>query len=264
MLTIAGSDSGGGAGIQADLQTLAALNCFGTTAVTCLTAQNPSGVSRIEEVDPAMVVEQINMICSGFPVTAAKTGMLFSAGVIKAVAGALRESGIPTLVTDPVMIATSGARLLKDDAIEAMCSEILPLASLITPNLDEAAELCGRTVESVEDMKAAAREIGSRFDASCAVKGGHLKGGDRISNVLFTGTGEYVFETDRVAAKETHGTGCTFSAAAAGLMARGMSVQDAVRGAGEFVFSAMLRADRAGAHRPLNWPDAGLAVADNA
>lgn len=251
-LTIAGSDSGGGAGIQADLKTFAALSCFGTTAITCVTAQNPEGVSAIQAIDPEIVVQQIRMVCDGFPVAAAKTGMLYSSEIIRAVAAADVRQGIPVLVVDPVMVASSGARLLKADAIDAFCRDLLPQARVITPNLHEAEILCGRPITSVDDLREAARAIGERFDVACVAKGGHL-GGDEVFDVLFDEGEETVFRGPRIAAVESHGCGCAFSAALTAWLARGELLSEAVGKAKDFVVGALEHALVAGRHRPLRF-----------
>ena len=251
-LTIAGSDSGGGAGIQADLKTFAALGVFGTSAITCITAQNPKEVSGILPVDADMVTRQIKAVCEGFPVAAAKTGMLYSAAIIRAVAAADVRQGIQVLVVDPVMVATSGARLLQEDAIDAMCSELLPQARVITPNLHEAEILCGHAIASVDALRDAAEEIGDRFDVACVVKGGHLPG-DEVVDVLYDEGEGFVFAGPRVNVEETHGSGCAFSAAITAYMARGDLLCDAVAKAKEFVRQALEHARVAGHHRPLNF-----------
>ena len=266
-LTIAGSDSGGGAGIQADLKTFAALSVFGTSAITCVTAQNPDKVSGIAAIDPDMVSLQIRTVCEGFPVKAAKTGMLYSAPIIRAVAKTIIECAIPALVVDPVMVATSGARLLREDAVEALCSDLVPRAAVITPNVSEAEILCGHSIVSFDELKAAAREIGEKFDVACVVKGGHLGIEDRgrrtedrgrqkpdgeVVDVLFSDGKLTVFSSSRVDAVETHGTGCAFSAALTAFLARNRQPRDAVRLAKEFVAEALRSAIHTGTHWPLS------------
>ncbi|MBN1268019.1 MAG: bifunctional hydroxymethylpyrimidine kinase/phosphomethylpyrimidine kinase [Kiritimatiellae bacterium] len=251
-LTIAGSDSGGGAGIQADLKTFSALGVFGMSAVTCVTAQNPSEVRGIVPLPPEFVVQQIKAVCDSFPVAAAKTGMLYNAEIIRAVADEDVREGIPILVVDPVMVASSGARLLKADAIEALCTELLKQARVVTPNLHEAEILCGHSISSVAELSAAAREIGNQYDVACVVKGGHLAG-DEVIDVLFDEGEEYVFTAPRVPAVETHGAGCAFSAAVTALLARGTLLSDAVTKAKEYVHRALEIAPSVGHHRPLNF-----------
>ena len=233
-LTIAGSDSGGGAGIQADLKTFAAFGVFGTTAITCITAQNPRRVAGIARVSPRMAALQIRMVCEAFPVAAAKTGMLYSAELIKAVAGAIRKHRIAPLVVDPVMIATSGAALLREDALSALYGHLLPLATVITPNIPEAEVLADWKIESLLDMQIAAEGIGRRWKTAVVVKGGHMKG-RMLVNALYDRGTMRTFELPRVKTASTHGTGCAFSAAIAAGLANGMSLPDAVEQAGGFV-----------------------------
>ena len=251
-LTIAGSDSGGGAGIQADLKTFAAIGVFGTTAITCITAQTPSEVTAIEAVDPELVRQQIRAVSNGFPIAAAKTGMLYSAEIIKAVAQADINHGIPILVVDPVMVAASGARLLKSDAVEALGHELLPKARVVTPNLPEAEILCGYPISNRDDLGRAARTIGEKFDIACVVKGGHLAGDD-VYDVLFEDGDVRYFARPRVPANETHGCGCMFSAALTAYLAQGELLSDAVRSAKELVSRALETAPRIGHHYPLNF-----------
>jgi len=237
VMTIAGSDSGGGAGIQADLKAFTALGTFGTSAITCLTAQNPSEVRGILAITPTMVALQVETICAFFRVAAAKTGMLYSAAIIEAVARTIQRRRIPWLVVDPVMIATSGKRLLRRDAVSALCSQLLPLADVITPNLPEAEALCGHAIGNLRDMETAAREIGARYRAACVVKGGHLSG-DKVVDVLFSAGHIYRFRSVRLRVA-THGTGCMFSAALTALLAQGASLPGAVRGAKRYVHAVL-------------------------
>lgn len=257
-LTIAGSDSGGGAGIQADLKTFAALDVFGTSALTCLTAQNPSAVTAIAAMDPAMVVAQIKAVRAGFPLQAAKTGMLYSAAIIEAVAEAMEGDPLPNLVVDPVMVATSGARLLREDAVAALSSRLIPKARVITPNRPEAEVLWQHPIDTVDALSDAARAIGEAFGVACVVKGGHLveDGSGRadpheVVDVLYVDGALHVFRGPVVAAVETHGTGCTFSAALAAWLARGVPLVDATRRAKEFVADALRHSWRVGSHTPL-------------
>ncbi|MFH1476477.1 MAG: bifunctional hydroxymethylpyrimidine kinase/phosphomethylpyrimidine kinase [Verrucomicrobiota bacterium] len=239
VMTIAGSDSGGGAGIQADLKAFAALGAFGASAITCLTAQNPSEVRGILAVTPAMVTLQVKTIFAGFHVAAAKTGMLYSAAIIEAVARTLKRRRIPWLIVDPVMIATSGARLLRRDAVSTLCNRLLPLADVITPNLPEAEALCGQIIGNLHDMESAAREIGTRYHAACVVKGGHLPGNE-VVDVLFYAGRRYSFRSARLRVS-SHGTGCMFSAALTALLARGADLPEAVRGAKRYVHGVLQR-----------------------
>ncbi len=251
-LTIAGSDSGGGAGIQADLKTFAALGVHGTTAITCLTAQNPAGVAGIQVATPALVRRQIEAVFAELPPSAAKTGMLFSKAIIKEVAKALSmHRGLP-LVVDPVMVATSGARLLRPTAIHALQQDLLPLASIVTPNLDEAVILAGGALRSVEDLRAAAREIHRRFGCAALVKGGHLRGQREAVDIFFDGREELLLTAPFIRGVSTHGTGCTYSAAIAAWLAQGATLSRAVTGAKELVSRAIARSVRVARHFALN------------
>jgi len=258
VLTIAGSDSGGGAGIQADLKTFHTLGTFGTSAITCLTAQSPNEVAGVEAVSPDMVALQIRTVCRAFPVAAAKTGMLYSAEIILSVASAVRECALPVLVVDPVMVATSGARLLREDAIEALFEELLPLATVVTPNRQEAEILAGVRIETAEDLARAARRVEERFGAACLAKGGHLADGltqgasaDESVDVLCRNGETTELRALRLETGETHGTGCTLSAALTAFLARGEELSSAARRAKAFVFDALQHPFRAGEHTPL-------------
>ena len=251
-LSISGSDSGGGAGIQADLKAFSALGSFGTSVVTCVTAQNPAGISAMQPVDPRTVKEQIRKVCEAFPVAAAKAGMLYSADIIRAVAGADVEFGIPVLVVDPVMVTSSGARLLLPDAVDVLCSELLPAARIVTPNLHEAEIILGRSIATLDELRAAAREIGERFDVACVAKGGHL-GGDTVTDVLFDEGEETLFTGPRIAVPQLHGCGCAFSAALTAHLARGCLLPDAVRDAKDYVVGALEHALHIGNQRPLHF-----------
>lgn len=256
VMTIAGSDSGGGAGIQADLKTFAALNVFGTSAITCVTAQNPDGLAGITELDPKMVALQIRAVCKGFPVVAAKIGMLYSSPLILAVAQESCLRKIPNLVIDPVMVSTSGEQLLRPDAILSLCNLILPRATVITPNLDEAAILYGKPIKNLLAQEAAARELNKRFGCAVVVKGGHLIG-RQVTDVLFMDGKLFRFTMPRLIVHETHGTGCTFSAALAATLAHGASLAQAVERAQLFVHTALQQAVRIGRHYPLSFNAAG-------
>ena len=244
-LTIAGSDSSGGAGIQLDIKAFLALDVFGTSAITCLTAQNPDEVKGISAAAPAMVALQIKTVCEAFHVSAAKTGMLYSATIIKAAARAVTLSKIPVLVVDPVMIATSGALLLRQDAVKVLCSRLLAIATVITPNIQEAEILCGHRIRSVKELKSAAKEIAERYGTACVVKGGHLPGG-RVVDVLFHEGAGHCFTSSRLRVAGTHGTGCAFSAALTAYLARGESLPAAVGLAKHFVRNALKHAQKVG------------------
>ncbi len=246
VLTVAGSDSGGGAGIQADLKVFAALGVHGTSAVTCLTAQSPAGVAGVHAVPAAFVARQLETLTGELPPAAAKTGMLFNAAIIRTVAETFaRHPGIP-LVVDPVMIATSGARLLRPDAMRALQDRLLPLAALVTPNLDEAAALLGRPLQSVDDLRWAARGIHGRWGIPVLVKGGHLRDVPQATDVLWDGQEERVLRAPFVSGVSTHGTGCTYSAAIAAYLALGHSLHVSVEQAKRVITQAIRRSTRLG------------------
>jgi len=229
-LTIAGSDNSAGAGIQADLKTFTALGTYGLTALTCVVAEIPGKVSAIAPVPVEVVAEQVRLSLEAFPVAALKTGMLYHRPVIEAVAGALGRCGAarPAVVVDPVMIATSGDPLLKPDAVEAYQEQLFPFATVITPNLDEAAALVGRPLPTLEAMREAGQELCERHGRAFLLKGGHLCGPEAI-DLLFTPDGAVeAFTAPRVPDAATHGTGCTFSAAITAGLARGLSLSEAV------------------------------------
>jgi hydroxymethylpyrimidine/phosphomethylpyrimidine kinase len=239
VLSIAGSDSSCGAGVQADLKTIAALGGYGLNALTSVVSETPGRVSQVRLLDAAFIVDQMRVLFGGFPIAAAKTGMLGGRDQVQAVAQTWIKLGhgrIP-LVVDPVMIATSGGKLLEDDAVCSLIDELLPLASLITPNLDEARVLWEREVSSTEAMEACALELSTRFDAAVLVKGGHLQGA--AADVLCH-EGEIFWHTaPRTHGVRTHGTGCTFSAAIATGLAQEMGLNEAVAAAKEFVSRAI-------------------------
>lgn len=254
-LTIAGSDSGGGAGIQADLKTFMAVGVFGTSAITCITAQNPDRVTAVEAVSVDMVADQVRAVCDGFPIAAAKTGMLYSSEIIRTVAALARDCDLGLLVVDPVMIATSGSPLLRDDAVDALVRELIPLATVITPNVPEAEVLCGHGIADRDDLIRAAIELSRKFGVACVAKGGHLAGADPVEDlvvdVLCADGAVTLLESTRIDVRETHGTGCTFSAAMTGYLAQGETLEDAFRDAKQFVAGGLAHAMRAGNHYPL-------------
>ncbi len=231
-LTIAGSDSGGGAGIQADLKAFAAAGCFGTSTIVALTAQNTRGVNAVHEVPPAFVKAQLDAVFSDFEVAAAKTGMLFSVRIVEAVASFLAPRPVP-LVVDPVMVATSGARLLVEDAVEALVGRLFPLATVVTPNHAEAEVLAGRK-GTKRELAEAIVELGA---PAVVVTGGH---GEEPVDWLFDGQEHVPISVDRLDARATHGAGCTHSATLAALLARGSSLVDAVVGAAETAARAVM------------------------
>jgi hydroxymethylpyrimidine/phosphomethylpyrimidine kinase len=257
-MTVAGSDSGGGAGIQADLKTFAVFGVHGTSAITAITAQNTQGVTEIVELPTSMVREQIDVVVQDIGVHAAKTGMLSSAAIIGTVAEAMDRHRIRNLVVDPVMVAKGGAKLLRDDAVIALREQLLPLAAVITPNLPEAAVLLGRRVESLDERRQAARDLVTLGARAAVVKGGHA-GGD-VTDVYSDGTRTVDLEGERIATANTHGSGCAFSAAIAACLARGASPLDAVREAKAFITNAIRDSLEIGhGHGPVN-PVFGLRI----
>jgi hydroxymethylpyrimidine/phosphomethylpyrimidine kinase len=251
-LTIAGSDSGGGAGIQADLKTFQAFGVFGTSAITAITAQNTVGVRSIQTIAPDIVADQIRAVAEDLEPAAAKTGMLADAPIIEAVAQALRDVGLRRLVIDPVMVAKSGDRLLQEDAVAALSTVLLPLAEVVTPNLPEAAILADRRVETLDEMKAAAQVLVEAGAASVLLKGGHLQA-DELVDVYFDGREWHEWREPRLDTRHTHGTGCTLSAAICAGLALGHPRLRAVERARDFTRRAIRSAPGLGAgHGPLN------------
>ena len=238
-LTIAGSDSGGGAGAQADLKTFAALGLHGVSALTCVTAQNPRAVSAIQACRPEIVRAQIDAVFAELPPRAMKTGMLYSAAIIAAVAQALRDRPRLPLVVDPVMVATSGRRLLPRRAVETLERELFPLAALLTPNLMEAEVLLKRRLTSLADSRSAARELAGAYGCPALVKGGHLAGSDAGVDIYYDGECELALKAPYVRGLVTHGTGCTLSAAIAAYLALGHELADAVRRGKRFLSRAI-------------------------
>jgi hydroxymethylpyrimidine/phosphomethylpyrimidine kinase len=251
-LTIAGSDSGGGAGIQADLKTFAALGVHGTSAITCITAQNPRGVTGIQAIRADMVRKQIEAVFAGLKPDAVKTGMLFSAEIIRTVVDFFERGKRPPLIVDPVMVATSGAVLLKPSAIRFLKSRLLPLATLITPNLDETTLLLTRQLNSRKDLHSAARELHEHYGCAVLVKGGHLRNLREAVDVLCVGGECQEFVVPRVRGVSTHGTGCTYSAAIAAQLARGEKLSQAVALAKTFITRAIAQSQKAGGHSVLD------------
>jgi hydroxymethylpyrimidine/phosphomethylpyrimidine kinase len=240
-LTIAGSDSGGGAGIQADLKTFSALGVFGMTAITAVTVQNTLGVSGYEALSPRTVGDQIRAVATDIGVDAAKTGMLANAAIVHAVADAVSETGIGTLVVDPVFVSKHGHLLLEEEAVAALRERILPLATIVTPNLPEAGGLAGIEVSVREDMRRAADAILELGPRAVLVKGGHLEGPSAAD--LFVVDGEEAWlEAERIDTPNTHGTGCTLSAAIAAHLARGDDLATSVRAGKAFVTEAIRHA----------------------
>ena len=259
-LTIAGSDSGAGAGIQADLKTFAAYGVYGTSAITAVTAQNTLGVTAWEPVSTELVIAQIEAVGGDLPPGAVKTGMLATAAIVEAVAAAIASLDLPNLVVDPVMLAKGGARLLREDAVAAVRTELLKLAEVATPNIPEAEVLVGSSIRTLDDMRAAARRIRALGPRVVVVKGGHLAigrsgdlGGDDVVDVVCTPDGEFDLRGPRLETRHTHGTGCTFAAAIAAGLALGHPVDEALRSARAYLEGAIRHAPRLGrGHGPLN------------
>ena len=251
-LTIAGSDSGGGAGIQADLKTFASLGVHGASAITCITAQNPERVVGIQACRAGIVHQQIEAVFAELPPAAVKTGMLYSGEIIRVAALFFKRGDRPPLVVDPVMVSTSGARLLKRSAIRRLEAELLPLATLVTPNLDEAEILVGAKLSSVEDLRSAARELQKRFGCAALVKGGHLRGLEEAVDIFYDGREELLLSAPFIRGVSTHGTGCTYSAAITGSLALGRPLAQAVRLAKDYITQAIAGSRLAAGHSVLN------------
>jgi hydroxymethylpyrimidine/phosphomethylpyrimidine kinase len=251
-LTIAGSDSGGGAGIQADLKTFAAHGVYGTSAITAVTAQNTLGVTMFEAVSADLVTAQIEAVVSDIGADAVKTGMLANAAIVEAVAAAVRDLDVPFLVVDPVMIAKSGDRLIDEEAMGSLKTELLRQAFLVTPNIPEAEALSGMTIRGDEDRREAARRIAAMGVTAVLIKGGHLPT-DEITDLLYE-RGEFIeFRHGRVPGRHTHGTGCTFAAAITSHLALGRTLRDAIPLAQAYVAAAIRHAPDLGkGHGPMN------------
>ena len=251
VLTIAGSDSGGGAGIQADLKTITVLGGFGMSVITALTAQNTLGVHGIHYVPPVFVAAQFDAVATDIGIDAAKTGMLATSEIIRVVAGKIRQYGIVKLVVDPVMVAKGGMSLIREDAKKTMITELIPLAFVLTPNIPEAEVLSGIRIATLSDMKEAARIIRNLGARHVVVKGGHLAGD--ATDLLYDGRESRIFSAPRIATADTHGTGCTYSAAIATCLGRGMDVAGAVAEAKRYITEAVRYAWRVGGgHGPTN------------
>ena len=251
-LTIAGSDSGGGAGIQADLKTFHAFGVFGTSAITAITAQDTQGVHGVHAIPVDMVRRQIEVVARDLVPAACKTGMLATAELVAAVAESIRAMGLTNVVLDPVMVATSGDRLLDRDAEAAVTETLLPLATVVTPNLDEARILTGREIRGETDMVAVAEHLVERGARSALVKGGHLDG-DLVVDVLVDEAGAEIWRHPKLDTTSTHGTGCTLSSAIAAGLALGRPLREAVADALDFAHRAIAEAPGLGAgHGPLN------------
>ena len=260
VLIIAGSDSGGGAGIQADIKTVTALGGYAATAITAITAQNTLGVSAVEPVSPAMIEAQARAVLSDIGADIVKTGMLGDAEVVALVARLLDEAAVPAVI-DPVMVAKGGARLLADEALDLVRTLLVPRAALLTPNAPEAEALTNLAVETADDLRRAGEALLRRGAGAVLMKGGHIVGAHgqegRVTDILMTPYGESVFEGERIETRHTHGTGCTLASACATGLAQGMSLEAATARAWDYVHRAMLSAPGLGAgHGPLDhgWP----------
>ncbi len=253
VLTIAGSDSGSGAGIQADLKTFAAHGVHGTSAITAVTAQNTLGVTAVQEVDLDVIAAQIDAVVEDMHPVAVKTGMLSSPEIVRLVAAKANEYGWQTLVVDPVMVASSGARLLRDEAVETYRTELLPLAAVTTPNLLEATELTGIEIASSRDAREAAKAISVLGVKYVVVKGGHMEVAGESRDLLYDGRDFVEFGLPWIDTTSTHGTGCTFASAITAQLALGGDIESAFRSAKQFVWEAMNAAYPVGqGHGPLN------------
>jgi hydroxymethylpyrimidine/phosphomethylpyrimidine kinase len=251
-LTIAGSDSGGGAGIQADLKTFAALGVHGTSAITCITAQNPKRVLGIQACKPEIVRQQIEAVFAELPPAAVKTGMLYSTEIIRVVAAYFKQGKRLPLIVDPVMISTSGAKLLRDPAVNLLKKELLPLAALVTPNVDEAQFLLGRNLKNVEDLRAAAKELYEIFGCAALVKGGHLRNSNEAADIFYDGKNELLLTAPFIKGVSTHGTGCTYAAAITAHLALGRTLPAAIQLAKEHITQAIARHQIVAGHAVLN------------
>jgi len=251
-LTIAGSDSGGGAGIQADLKTFTAFQVYGLSVLTAITAQNTLGVQGVETLPPDFVTLQIRSVLSDIGADAGKTGMLATNEIVAAVAEGVREFQLPNLVVDPVMVSATGHRLLDEDAVEAVKTLLFPLATVVTPNLDEATILWGEKVNDLNGMKEAAKAIKALGPRYVLVKGGHLSG-PKILDVLYDGKRFEVWDTPKIPTEHTHGSGCTISAAIAAGLAKGHKVKEAVDTAQRYIHAAIRTAVKIGKGKgPVN------------
>ena len=255
VLSIAGSDSGGGAGIQADLKTFSALGCYGMTAITAITAQNTCGVTGIHGIPPEMLKAQIDAVVQDIGVDAVKIGMLHSPEVVRVVADAIRTYQLPHVVLDPVMVATSGDRLIAQETVAVLVEELFPLAEVITPNLDEAGWLLGRTIEGVDALQGAVDDLLALGAPAALLKGGHLPGDWVVDLLGMRGGVAQRLESARIATHNGHGTGCTLSSAIAAHLALGLPLQQAVQRARSYILGAIAAgADvhTGSGHGPLN------------
>lgn len=243
-VTIAGSDSGGGAGIQADLKTFCSLRVYGATVITAITAQNTLGVTAVQGLPPSLVTAQLDAVLSDIGADACKTGMLYSAEIVAAVAECLRKHNVTRLVVDPVMVSKSGARLLDETAIQTVIEQIFPLATVITPNVPEAEALTGLRISCPDHMIQAAAKLLKTGARWVVIKGGHLEGD--ATDLVYTDNAHHFLRSPRVMTRCTHGTGCTFSAAITAYLARGLEPLDAIKCAKTYIAQAILTAGELG------------------
>ncbi|GAB6982775.1 bifunctional hydroxymethylpyrimidine kinase/phosphomethylpyrimidine kinase [Prevotella dentasini] len=254
-LTVAGSDSCGGAGIQADIKTMSALGCYAASVVTAVTAQNTTGVTAIQQMTPEMVRAQLRAVLDDLRPQAVKVGMLGDRATVQAVATELAGYSAVPLIADPVMVSTSGSRLMEPDAVEEFCKRLLPMATLLTPNIPEAEVLSGMSIQSEGDMDRAARRIMDRGCKALLIKGGHTDGAEKADRLYFADGRHKAFRGKTIETRNTHGTGCTLSSAIAAYMARGEKLPEAVRRAKEYVSNALAAGagvETGGGHGPVN------------
>lgn len=244
ILTIAGSDSGGGAGVQADIKTISALGCYSLSVVTAVTSQNTQEVNDIHEIPPGIVRSQCDAVFKDIRIDAVKIGMIFNTEIIQEVAKALRIYAPKFVVLDPVMVSTTGSRLMIESAIEDIKNTLLPLSTIVTPNIPEASLLLGKKIDSYLDMKKASEEMLGFKSKYVLIKGGHLKNTDLSKDILTSKDEEAWFSSDRIKTKNTHGTGCTFSSAIACFLAMGVSPQESVGRAKKYIYNTILHSTK--------------------
>ncbi len=250
-LTIAGSDSGGGAGIQADLKTFAAFGVYGTCVITAVTAQNTIGITRIAELSPDMVGAQFDAVIQDIGTHAVKTGMLYNSGIIEVVAEKIHQYRLQNIVVDPVLFATEGKVLLQTEAIETLRSRLIPLAAVVAPNIPEAEQLTGFRIRNLQEIKSAAKKILAMGARTVIVKGGHRRG--PATDIFYNGKKFTAFKCRRIETRHTHGTGCTFSAAIAANLAKGKELEEAVAAAKKYTTEALRRGFAVGSgHSPVH------------
>lgn len=251
VLSIASSDSGAGSGMQADLKTFSVLNVFGTCAITAVTAQTPRELRKIHPVPPAVLMEQIQSVSDGFPISAAKTGMLPTRELVEIVCEADETCGIPVLVVDPRMISSTGARLMDSEAVDVLKTKLLPLARVVTPNLHEAEILAGFPIGNLDDLRKATETISRKYNVACVTKGADLRGED-VVDILCDEGDMAEFVLPRLPITDNHGAGCTFSAALTANIAKGLLMTDAVDQAKKLVYQGLKNSWHVGHHRPLH------------